>query len=499
MAQQGIHTQHARGGTALAGAPFLTSGLCSTGVSTAGGLKLPAAAPAATGSWRIPATSQCRRPGGETWRCWLAGACGPAAAAATFRSQQSSRRWVRTRWPALCFSASPSRSASSAEFSAARGRPPDRGSLPTSAAPAPASRACVHTGVVLLNIGTPASTDVEDVREYLARFLGDRKVVIDRPEAKRAALQGILQRAPKSAELYRKIWDPVRGSPLLYHTQDLTDGLQGTLGAGYKVCIGFQYSEPSVETAFADLLALDVEEIILVPMFPHFAEGTVGAILANTCMVGAQLGIGSRLRIIPPFYKSPTYLEAKAAHIRAHVGGGVASVDFVVFSFHGIPERQCTRTDDTQRVCMKVRGCCFRSCLATRNCYRAQCHETAKLLAHAVGLPEGRWSVAFQSRASLRGAIEWVKPYTDEVLASLPIEGKQRVAVCAPSFTADCIETLLEIGEDGKRSFLEAGGCEFQMIPCLNGSEGWVANLAKMIRDYPVQRGRGEGGGFWAM
>lgn len=365
---------------------------------------------------------------------------------------------------------------------------------------ADASRADIHTGVVLLNIGTPASTDVDDVKDYLTRFLWDKKVVdIDRPEAKRAALRGILRRAAASAELYRKIWHPTRGSPLLYHTEDLAQGLQDELGSGYRVCIGFQYSEPSVATALADLVAMGAEDIILVPMFPHFAEGTVGAILANTCMLGAQLGCGGRLRIIPPFYRRSSFLEVQAAHIRRHLHNSGAGVDLVVFSFHGIPERQCTRTDDTESVCMKVPNCCARKCPATRNCYRAQCHETAALLAQALGLAEGHWCVAFQSRVSLRGAISWVKPYTDEVLASLPAQGKQRVAVCALSFTADCIETLLELGDDGKQLFLAAGGIDFQLIPCLNGSENWVASLAGMVRDYPSGCERGEGRGFWAM
>jgi len=361
-------------------------------------------------------------------------------------------------------------------------------------------------GVVLLNIGTPVSCSLEDVTDYLRRFLWDDRVVeIKDPEAKQEILQKILRSgSAKSAESYRQIWHPSRGSPLLYHTEDLADGLRQELGEAYEVCIGFQYSEPSVETALARLLSLAVDKVVLVPMYPHFAEATVGAFLANTCRVAADLRCTTYLQVLPPFYKSPGFLEAASRSIAEVVGPRGRSVDHVVFSFHGIPEGQCTRTDETESVCMKSSDCCSKVCEANRNCYRAQCFETAALLASLLELPCDRWSLAFASRKSVRGAIAWTKPFTDVLLPELAGAGKRCVAVCSPSYTADCIETLGLLGKDGRELFLGAGGDELVLAPCVNSSATWVQNLADMIREMPgtaadATRSTGKVRSYWAM
>ncbi|CAE8623396.1 unnamed protein product, partial [Polarella glacialis] len=329
-----------------------------------------------------------------------------------------------------------------------------------SAEQADARSAPVKIGVILLNIGTPASTDLDDVTDYLSRFLGDERVMdIKNKEEKRAILEKILRSRPsKSAEGYKAIWDPVRGSPLLYHSKDLAANLQRELGGAYEIRLGFQYSEPSVETALSDLMSLKVSKVILVPMFPHFAQATVGAFLANTCQVAAKLKCATYLQVLPPFYKNTGFITAALDQIRGVIGPEGCQVDHTIFSFHGIPESQCTRTDETESICMKVSGCCSMRSDATRNCYRAQCLETARLLTAALELPEERWSLAFQSRRSLRRAIDWTKPFTDELLSDLARAGKKRVAVVSPSYTADCIETLGSLGKEGRVLFAEGGG-----------------------------------------
>jgi len=355
-----------------------------------------------------------------------------------------------------------------------------------------------HTGVILLNIGTPASTSVDDVRDYLARFLWDDRVVdIQDPNAKRVVIENILRTRPaKSAETYKSIWDPLRGSPLLYHTEDLVKNLQQTLGPGYDVRIGFQYSEPSVETSLSLLATSSVDEIVLVPMFPHFAQATVGALLANIIKVGMDMNCLNRLKVIPPFYKHPGYVSVMADLIESHAGEQGCDVDHIVFSFHGTPQSQTelsTTTDESGTAC-GTPNCCSRRVEENKNCYRAQCLETAKLLAGAVGLTRSKWSLAFSSRKNVRGDIEWTKPYTDEWLPDLAAKGITRVAVCAPSFTADNVETLAELGQERRESFLRAGGQQFRLIPCINSSEMWARTLADMIRDPPSA-----GTGFWAM
>lgn len=324
--------------------------------------------------------------------------------------------------------------------------------------------------MVLVNIGTPTSTSEDDVADYLMRFLGDKPVVdIKDPEEKKAVLRRLI-RPKQSAEKYREIWDADRGSPLLFHTQDLLASLQGILGVGYHVCIGFQYSEPSMETALQELSAMGAGRIVLVPMFPHFARATVGAFLANASAVAMRLGLSQNLQVVPPFYKDPGYLQAAQECMAA----SCKDVDHVVFSFHGVPLHQLHVEEP-------------------KNCYRAQCQETAELLAAALGLAPQRWSLAFQSRRQVRGDIAWTEPHLDELLQELPGRGFPRVAVFAVSYTVDCIETLGGIGQDGRSLFLAAGGTELRLVPCLNASSTWSENLARLIRE-PRRAGA-----FWAM
>jgi len=340
-------------------------------------------------------------------------------------------------------------------------------------------------GVLLLNIGTPASTSVEDVREYLGRFLADDRVIeIEPPLLKFVLLQLLLATRPQnSAANYQRIWDPVRGSPLLFHSEDLAAGLQAELGDRYAVRIGMAYSEPFVGEALRSLAASGVDDVVLVPMFPHYASSTTGSILANAYNTAAEVFCTPYLQVVPPFYDSPHYLRCMREIISEHVGPRGRDVDHILFSFHGLPEAQCTKTDTSGGRCLRGPDCCAAITFDNRNCYRAQCFETARLLANGLGLEEGRWSIGFQSRLTLRGTIKWIRPYTDEILEDLGRSGKERVAVVAPSFTADCVETIEELGITGREQFTEAGGKELVVVPCLNSSGHWVAGLARILQE----------------
>jgi len=177
------------------------------------------------------------------------------------------------------------------------------------------------------------------------------------------------------------------------------------------------------------------------------------------------------------------YLSAMTESIVDVIGPKGKNVDHVLFSFHGLPEAQCTKTDDTKQVCLRKPDCCARLTRANRNCYRAQCFESARLLARELGLEEGSWSIGFQSRLTLRGTIQWIRPYTDEVIGDLGRKGVRRLALLAPSFTADCVETLEELGIQGREEFAEGGGEELVLIPCLNSSATWVQNLASIVQE----------------
>lgn len=335
-----------------------------------------------------------------------------------------------------------------------------------------------------MNIGTPASTETKDVREYLGRFLGDDRVLDIKPALLKAVLLQVLLavRPQKSAAAYAKIWDAERGSPLLYHTQDLQEALQQELGDEFVVRIGFAYSQPFVEDALREFAAEAVDEVLLVPMFPHYASSTTGSLLQNVYETAAKQYCTPLLRVLPPFYDDKLYLQAMRSTMVEAFGERGCKVDHVLFSFHGIPERQCTATDDTQKHCLKVPDCCAAVISANRNCYRAQCFESARLLARELGLEDGRWSIGFQSRLTLRGTIQWIRPYTDEALAELPKRGVRRLGLLSPAFTADCIETIDELGDEGREEFEAAGGEELVLLPCLNSSSIWVAALAQMVR-----------------
>lgn len=350
-----------------------------------------------------------------------------------------------------------------------------------------------RTGVLLLNIGTPASTSVEDVRDYLQEFLSDDRVIdIEPAPLKWLVLQILLAVRPaSSAENYRKIWDTERGSPLLYHSEDLAEGLQRELGDEFKVRIGMQYSEPTVSQALKELAASGVDNVVLVPMFPHYASGTTGSCLANAYRTAAELYCTPFLSVLPPFYNHPAYLSAMAQSIEGAVGQRAEQVDHLLFSFHGLPEEQCSRTDETGTTCLKGPNCCGKLTRANRNCYRAQCFETARRLASELCLEDGKWSVGFQSRLTLRGRIQWIRPYTDEAFEKLGQKGVKRLGVVAPSFTADCVETLEELGITGREEFAEAGGEELVVIPCLNSSNAWVKKLGIILREHMSMQAKG--------
>lgn len=345
------------------------------------------------------------------------------------------------------------------------------------------------TGVLLLNIGTPASTSVEDVRDYLSKFLSDDRVIEIQPAfLKWLVLQILLLTRPaSSAENYKRIWDSVRGSPLLFHSQDLAEALQKELGSSFKIRIGMQYSSPTVDESLKELAAEGVDTVVLVPMFPHYASGTTGSCLAGAYRTAAELYCTPFISVLPPFYGHPHYVASMKQSISEVIGPRGQSVDHMLFSFHGLPEEQCSRTDSTGSFCNKRPDCCARLQLENRNCYRAQCFETARLLAFELGLPEDKWSIGFQSRLTLRGTIPWIKPYTDDAFAQLAQRGVKRLAVAAPSFTADCVETLEELGITGREQFEEAGGEELIVVPCLNSCDNWVRGLSRILREHVSQ------------
>lgn len=331
------------------------------------------------------------------------------------------------------------------------------------------------TGVLLVNLGTPNSPSTSDVRKYLREFLMDGRV-IDFPIIPRFLLvNGIIApfRAPKSAKEYVKLWEE-RGSPLKFYGYDVRDMLQESLGKDYHVALGMRYQIPSIPQALEELRDNLVSEIIVIPLFPQYASATTGSVSEKVNEIVNQWQIIPSIRHINQFMDHPKFIEAFAANGSKMMEE--KEYDHVIFSYHGVPERHI-RKGSVGNQC-QLGNCCQAFHEKNRYCYRAQCFYTTRLLAKALDLKEGTFTTTFQSRL---GKDPWIQPYTDQYLKELPKLGKKKVLVYSPAFIADCLETTLEVGEEFKEEFEEAGGEVWDLVPSLNDSPLWVDCLKDLV------------------
>ncbi|CDF83600.1 Ferrochelatase [Pseudomonas knackmussii B13] len=333
--------------------------------------------------------------------------------------------------------------------------------------------------LLLVNLGSPASTQVADVRRYLNQFLMDPNV-IDLPwPLRRLLVSLILARRPaQSAHAYSSIWWP-EGSPLVVLSQRLKEAVEQSWQCGV-VDLAMRYGEPSIERVLLRLAGQGVEDVVFAPLYPQFAQSTTTTAVEEARRVVRRHGLTLRLQVLPPFYDEPLYLQALADSARPYLEQGY---DHLLLSFHGLPERHIERSDPSGKHCLKNPDCCQRACgEVLASCYRAQCMRTAEGLARAAGLEAGRWSVGFQSRL---GRAKWIEPYTESRLDELAAAGVEKLLVMCPAFVADCIETLEEIGDRGRERFLAAGGKELVLVPCLNDHPAWVRALTELVSRVP--------------
>ncbi|PWU04596.1 MAG: ferrochelatase [Bacteroidetes bacterium] len=332
--------------------------------------------------------------------------------------------------------------------------------------------------IVLMNLGSPDSTEVKDVKKYLDEFLMDKRV-IDYPYLLRLLLvKGIIipARVKNSAEAYHTIWTK-DGSPLIIFTNQLRNSLQErTVDA---VAIMMRYGPPTPDETFSALLKKipDLEEVLLIPMYPHYAMSSYETAVLHARDSYRRNRFPFKLKFIKPFYNNDDYLNALAESMKPYLQ---QDYDHVLFSYHGIPERHILKTDRTHQHCLSSPDCCDIASKAHETCYRHQCFYTTKKVVQRAGIPEGKFSNSFQSRIGKK----WLTPYTDIRLEEMPKEGIKKLLVVCPAFVSDCLETLEEIAIRGKETFMNAGGESYEMIPCMNVNSVWVECLAKWIRDY---------------
>lgn len=333
-------------------------------------------------------------------------------------------------------------------------------------------------GVLLVNLGSPDAPTTRSVRRYLREFLGDPRV-LDMPALARWLLLNLVilpTRPPRSAEAYRKIWT-AEGSPLVSHGLALRDGLRKELGDDWVVEVSMRYGVPSIDAAIERLGDADVERIHVVPLFPQYASASTGSALDAVYAAAAERHNVPPLSVLPPFYGEPGFIRCLAAVARSLPEEQLP--DHLLISFHGLPERQVRASDGSGEHCFANADCCDVIGAANRNCYRAHCAATARALAGALRLRPEHWTMSFQSRL---GRTPWIRPYTDEVLPELYERGVRKLAVVCPSFVADCLETLEEIGIRGREQWLALGGEDLVLVPCLNANPLWVTTLAGWIR-----------------
>lgn len=333
-------------------------------------------------------------------------------------------------------------------------------------------------GLLLVNLGTPDAPRTPEVRRYLREFLSDSRV-LDIPALGRWALLNLIIlpfRPARSAEAYRKIWR-AEGSPLLHHSRALESAVRQVLAGDFEVELAMRYGNPSISSALERLRARGVSELTVFPLYPQYASSSTGSSLEAIYAQVSREWNTPPLHVVPAFYEHPGFLDAFAEVGRPVIDA--LKADHVLFSFHGLPERQVQKSDTSGKHCLQSPGCCDQIVEANRFCYRAQCFATARGIAQRLSLEPSRYTVTFQSRL---GRTPWIKPYTDVVLPELAKQGVKRLAVFCPAFVADCLETLEEIGIRAKEQFIREGGEALELVPSLNATPRWVKAVVELAR-----------------
>jgi len=337
-------------------------------------------------------------------------------------------------------------------------------------------------GILLNNLGSPDTTDIKDVRRYLDEFLMDERVIDIAYWKRYLLIKGIILnfRPKKSAEAYKKIWWD-EGSPLVVISERFTKKVADKVDI--PVALAMRYGSMSIKKGIKELADQGVDEILLVPLYPHYAMSSYESVTVKVEQVLAKKHPNVVLDILPPFYKEPNYIKVMSENIANHLKG--FEYDHILFSYHGIPERHIKKSDPTKNHCKIDGSCCERNSVAHHTCYRHQCFETTKAIAKEMGLKKEVYSNSFQSRL-LKDP--WLKPYTDFEFERLSKEeNKKKLAVITPAFVSDCLETLEEIAMEGEDQFKEAGGIDYKHIPCINDNDDWVAVMTNWIEAWANQ------------
>lgn len=330
-------------------------------------------------------------------------------------------------------------------------------------------------GVLIVNLGSPDSPTTEDVREYLREFLSDSRV-IDVPKTLQQAVLNLIilpRRPAESAEAYHEIWTD-EGSPLVVSTYKQRDLLQERIDI--PVAVGMRYGTPSSRSGLEELLEKGVTKVLLIPLYPHYAMSSFETAVVKVQDELAAMGNPMELVVQAPYYDADDYIDALVSSSMEQMP---EDYDMVLFSYHSIPERHLFKPDPADHCLTK--NCCETPCETHKFCYKAQVMKTTRLFVEKAGIPDDKWTVAFQSRL---GRDPWLLPVTADAFEEFPDKGYKKIAVVSASFISDCLETLEELDMEGQESFMESGGEEYTPIRCLNQDSRWIDVLERMVKDF---------------
>lgn len=337
------------------------------------------------------------------------------------------------------------------------------------------------TAVLLINLGTPDSPSVKDVRKYLFEFLNDPRV-IDIPAIARFILVNFIIvpfRAPKSAKIYQKLWtnnglpEGVIGSPILYYGKSVRQKLQKELGEDYEVYLAMRYQNPSMESVFEELSKRNFNKIIFIPLFPQYASATTGSVIEKAMKLVKKWWIIPEIKFISRFYDEDGFINTIVDRAKKY---NFEKYDHILFSYHGLPVRQVDKVYKDGTLCREHR-CETEINEFNQYCYKATCYATTRLIAEKLNLPEEKYTVCFQSRLDKK----WLEPFTDKVIIEQAKKGAKKLLVFSPAFVADCLETLIEIGVEYQKLFEEYGGEKVQLVESLNDHPAWIETLKNMV------------------
>jgi len=331
-------------------------------------------------------------------------------------------------------------------------------------------------GVLIVNLGTPDEPNRSAVYRYLKQFLLDRRVIDINWLGRNALVRGIIApfRSGESAKLYQQLWTK-NGSPIKIYGYKLRDEVQKILGENYRVALGMRYQNPSIESAIDELVSENVSEIVIFPLFPQYASATTGSVYEEVMKILSKKWTIPSLRFINSYHDHETMIKIFADNARKF---NLDNYDHFIFSYHGLPQRQLTKSDINNH-CLKTENCCDRLCEKNQFCYSAQCYATSRAIANELKLHKDNYTVCFQSRL---GRDPWTQPYTSEVIHERLAKDNKKLLVFSPAFVADCLETTIEIGHEYKEEFIKKGGEKLDLVPSLNDNPEWIKMVAEMVR-----------------